>query len=90
MVNDQASISCKNNLVKRNFVFEAQFCGISIQSLNWKTEKKIRVYGVSDSMYNFKDRSAVLKISTSAVSELNDIWRDLQVQDIKVNIVQLL
>lgn len=88
MIKDQTPISCRNNIVKRDIVFEAQFCGISIQSLHWNSEKKMRVYGVSDSMYNFKDRSSVLKISSSAVSELNEIWRDLQVPDIKVNIGQ--
>ncbi|XP_063420935.1 uncharacterized protein LOC134706153 [Mytilus trossulus] len=38
-------------------------------------------------MYNFQDRSTILKISTSAVSELNDIWKGIQVPDIKVTVI---
>ncbi|CAC5371721.1 unnamed protein product [Mytilus coruscus] len=81
--NDQTSASCRNNIAKKDVVFKAQFCGISIKSLHWQNENKLRVYGFSDSMYNYQDRSTVLKISTSAVSDLNDIWSDIQVPDIK-------
>ncbi|XP_052090376.1 von Willebrand factor D and EGF domain-containing protein-like [Mytilus californianus] len=48
---------------------------------------RLRVYGFSDSLYNFQDRSTILKISTSAVSDLNEIWRDVQVPDIKITVI---
>lgn len=83
--NDQTSVSCRNNIAKKDVVFQAQFCGISIKSLHWNDENKLRVYGFSDSMYNFQDRSTILKISTSAGSNLNDIWKNIHVPDIKVN-----
>ncbi|XP_052090373.1 von Willebrand factor D and EGF domain-containing protein-like isoform X3 [Mytilus californianus] len=85
--NDQTSASCRNNIAKKDVVFKAQFCGISIKSLHWQNENKLRVYGFSDSMYNYQDRSTVLKISTSAVSDLNDMWKDIQVPDIKVTVI---
>ncbi|XP_071172639.1 von Willebrand factor D and EGF domain-containing protein-like [Mytilus edulis] len=85
--NDQTSVSCRNNIAKKDVVFQAQFCGINIKSLHWNNENKLRVYGFSDSMYNFQDRSTILKISTSAVSELNDIWKGIQVPDIKVTVI---
>ncbi|XP_076093421.1 uncharacterized protein LOC143064464 [Mytilus galloprovincialis] len=84
---DQTSVSRNSNIVKADIVFEAQFCGLSIKSLNWENETILRVHGLSDSIYNFHDRSTILKISTLAVSESNYIWRDVQVPDIMVTVI---
>ncbi|XP_076089889.1 von Willebrand factor D and EGF domain-containing protein-like [Mytilus galloprovincialis] len=85
-IDDRISVSCRNKNAKKNIIFESQFCGISIKSLHWKNETILRVHGFSDSIYNFQDRSTVLKISTISVSESNHIWRDVQVLDIKVTV----
>ncbi|CAC5371719.1 unnamed protein product [Mytilus coruscus] len=87
LMDSQTSLSNRNKIAKTDVVFAAQFCGIRIKSVNWKNDKILRVYGFSDSMYNFQDRSTVLKISTSAVSEFNYIWKDIQVPDIKVTVI---
>lgn len=73
-------------IAKKDIVFEAKFCGVSIKSIDWHEAKKLHVIGYSDGKYNFQDRSTIISISTSAVSDLNDIWKDVQVPDIKVNI----
>ncbi|CAC5367711.1 unnamed protein product [Mytilus coruscus] len=85
---DQTSLSCiDKSIAKKDIVFEAKFCGVSVKSMDWQEAKKLHVIGYSDGMYNFQDRSTIISISTSAVSDLNDIWKDVQVPDIKITVI---
>lgn len=81
---DQQSFSCLNNIVSRDVVFQSQFCGISIGTNDWQETKTLDVYGFSDGLYNFKDRSTSIRISTGTISTFNDIWKNINIPDVKV------
>jgi hypothetical protein len=40
--------SCVNNIVGRDVVFKAEFCGIKLSTLDWNETKYLKVYGFSD------------------------------------------
>jgi hypothetical protein len=81
---DDTPLSCVNNIVSRDVVFKAEFCGIKLSTLVWNETNYLKVYGFSDGMYNQQDRSTYLQLSTTTVTTLNDIWKDIQIPDIKV------
>lgn len=75
---------CMNNIARRDLVFEAQFCGIKIGNLDWNQTKYLKVFGFSDSLYNFEDRSTYIRVSTKSVSVFNEFWNNIKIPDIKV------
>ena len=81
---DDMPSSCVNNIVSRDVVFKAEFCGITLSTLVWNETNYLKVYGFSDGMYNQQDRSTYIQLSTTTVTTLNDIWKDIQIPDIKV------
>jgi hypothetical protein len=81
---DDTRSSCVNNIVSRDVVFKAEFCGIILSTLDWNATKYLKVYGFSDGIYNQQDRSTYIQLSTTTVTTLNDIWKDIQIPDIKV------
>ncbi|CAG2244723.1 unnamed protein product [Mytilus edulis] len=84
---DQQSFSCLNNIVSRDVVFRSQFCGINIGTNDWQVTQTLDVYGFSDGIYNFKDRSTSIRISTGTISTFNDIWKNINIPDIKVTVL---
>jgi hypothetical protein len=81
---DDTPSSCVNNIVSRDVVFKAEFCGIKLTTLDWNEAKYLKVYGFSDGIYNQQGRSTYIQLSTTTVATLNDIWTDIQIPDIKV------
>jgi hypothetical protein len=81
--NDTTS-SCLINIASKNVVFKAELCGIKLSTLDWNETKYLKVYGFSDGIYNHQDRSTYIQLSTTTITTLNDIWKDIQIPDIKV------
>ncbi|CAC5375043.1 unnamed protein product [Mytilus coruscus] len=79
--------TCTNNMVKRNIVFKAEFCGITLGNLDWMEKRTLQVYGYNDGLYNVNKRYAYIKLSTSAVSTHNNIWKDVYIRNIRVTVV---
>ncbi|XP_052101114.1 von Willebrand factor D and EGF domain-containing protein-like isoform X2 [Mytilus californianus] len=78
---------CSNNIANRDIVFNAEFCGIKLESLDWENTKYLRVYGFSDGIYNHQDRSTYIRLSTNTISAFHDIWTNLSLSEIKVNVL---
>ncbi|CAC5402536.1 unnamed protein product [Mytilus coruscus] len=78
---------CANGVTNRDILFKAQFCGVKLGSIDWQNDKFLQVYGFSDGLYNFQDRSTYIRLSVSSISMMNDLWMDLQVPDIKINVL---
>ena len=81
---DDMPSSCVNNIVSKDVVFKAELCGIKLSTLDWNETKYLKVYGFSDGIYNRQDRSTCIQLSTTTITTLNDIWKDIQIPDIKV------
>lgn len=77
---------CINNIVNRDIVFQTEFCGIRVGNRNWNETKHLNVYGFSDGMYNHQGRSTVIKFSTTSVADVNVMWKNINIADIKVKI----
>lgn len=82
---DKSTIQCSNNDGSRNIIFNREFCGIRVSSLDWEDTKSLQVYGFIDGLYNYRDRMTYIRISTSSTSTPNEIWNDVKVPDIKVS-----
>ncbi|XP_071179457.1 von Willebrand factor D and EGF domain-containing protein-like [Mytilus edulis] len=78
---------CSNNIANRDIVFNAEFCGIKLESIDWEEKRYLRVYGFSDGIYNHQDRSTYIRLSTSTTSAFHEIWTNLTVPEIKVNVL---
>ena len=76
--------SCVNNIASKDVVFKAELCGIKLSTLDWNETKYLKVYGFSDGIYNQQDRSTYIQLSTTNITTLNDIWKDIQIPDIEV------
>ena len=81
---DDKPSSCVNNIISKDVVFKAEFCGIKLSTVDWNEPKYLQVYGFSDGIYNQQERSTYIQLSTTTITTLNDIWKDLQIPDIKV------
>jgi hypothetical protein len=57
---DDMPSSCVNNIVSRDVVFKAEFCGITLSSLVWNETNYLKVYGFSDGMYKLQSGIKVL------------------------------
>ncbi|CAC5411150.1 unnamed protein product [Mytilus coruscus] len=79
--------SCSNNIAIEYIIFKAQFCGIKFGATDWQEVKKLEVYGFSDGLYNSGDRSTYIRLSTSAVSAINEMWQNVQIPDIKFTVL---
>ncbi|XP_052075060.1 von Willebrand factor D and EGF domain-containing protein-like isoform X2 [Mytilus californianus] len=79
--------SCFNNIAMKDIIFKAQFCGITFGASDWQDEKTLEVYGISDGLYNSKFRAAYVRLSTSTVSTLNEMWQSVKIPDIKVTVI---
>jgi hypothetical protein len=64
---DDTPSSCVNNIVSKDVVFKAEFCGIKLSTLDWNETKYLKVYGFSDGIYNQQDRSTYIQLSTTTV-----------------------
>ncbi|CAG2211168.1 unnamed protein product [Mytilus edulis] len=80
--------TCINNVIKRDIVFKTEFCGIRVGNLDWMEKRTLQVYGYNDGMYNINNRYAYLRLSTSSkyISTQNNIWRDVQINQITVQL----
>ncbi|CAC5411156.1 unnamed protein product [Mytilus coruscus] len=76
--------SWSKHIAMKDIIFKAHFCGITFGTTDWQDEKKLEVYGFSDGPYNSKFRSAYVRLSTSLVSILNEMWQSVKIPDIKV------
>ena len=81
---DDTPSSCVNNIVSEDVVFKAEFCGIKLSAFDWNETKYLTVYGFSDGIYNQEDRSTYIQLSTTNTTTINDIWKNIQIPDIKV------
>ena len=81
---DDKPSSCVNNIISKDVVFKAEFCGIKLSTVDWNEPKYLQVYGFSDGIYNQQDRSTYIQLSTTTITTLNDIWKDIHIPDIKV------
>ncbi|CAC5411161.1 unnamed protein product [Mytilus coruscus] len=79
--------TCSNNIAMKDIIFKAEFCGIKFGNTDWQEEKKLEVYGFSNGLYNVKDRSTYIKLSTSSVSTFNEMWQDFKIPDIKMTVI---
>ncbi|XP_063440468.1 uncharacterized protein LOC134721412 [Mytilus trossulus] len=81
--------TCINNVIKRDIVFKTEFCGIKVGNLDWMDKRTVQVYGYNDGMYNINNRYAYLRLFTSSkyISTQNNIWRDVQINQITVKVV---
>lgn len=79
--------TCTNNMVKRDIVFKAEFCGIRLGNLDWMEKRTLQVYGYNDGLYNVNNRYAYIKLSSSSVSTPNTIWKDVYIRQIRVLII---
>ena len=72
--------------MNRDVIFETKFCGLQLSSVNWNDQKNLTVYGFNDGLYNYKGRTTYLKfaVEKTANSEFYDVWKDAEVQEIKV------
>ncbi|XP_063435756.1 von Willebrand factor D and EGF domain-containing protein-like [Mytilus trossulus] len=84
---DKSTVKCSNNDSSRNIIFNREFCGIRVSSLDWEDTKSLQVYGFIDGLYNYRDRVTYIRISTSSTSTPNEIWKDVKVPDIKVKVL---
>ena len=84
---DDTMFKCLNNIASKDVVFKAEFCGIKLSTVDWNETKYLKVYGFSDGIYNQQDRSTYIHLSTTTITTLNDIWKDIQIPDIKVHVV---
>ena len=82
---DDTTSTCLNNIASKDVVFKAEFCGIKLSTVDWNEAKYLKVYGFSDGIYNQQDRSTYIHLSTTTTT-LNDIWKDIQIPDIKVHV----
>ncbi|VDI45153.1 Hypothetical predicted protein [Mytilus galloprovincialis] len=78
---------CSNNIASRDIIFNTEFCGIKLDSIDWEKKKYLRVYGFSDGIYNHQERSAYIRLSTNTISVFHDIWTNISVSEIKVNVL---
>ncbi|CAC5375044.1 unnamed protein product [Mytilus coruscus] len=78
--------SCTNNVRKRDILFNAEFCGFRLGNLDWMEKKTLEVYGYNDGLYNVNNRYAYIKLSTSSISEYNNIWKDVDIYQIRVEV----
>lgn len=78
-------MTCTNNMVNRNVVFKAQFCGIRLGNLDWNETKTLQVYGFSDGLYNSYNRYTYIRLSAPSVSTFNNIWQNVNIPQIRVN-----
>jgi hypothetical protein len=72
------------NLITTLNMFINFIDNITLSTLVWNETNYLKVYGFSDGMYNQQDRSTYIQLSTTTVTTLNDIWKDIQIPDIKV------
>ncbi|XP_071168610.1 von Willebrand factor D and EGF domain-containing protein-like [Mytilus edulis] len=84
---EKSTIQCSNNDGNRNIIFNSEFCGIRVKSLDWEQNNILQVYGFIDGLYNYRDRLTYIRISTSSTSTPNEIWKDIKVPDIKVKVL---
>ncbi|CAG2213049.1 unnamed protein product [Mytilus edulis] len=78
---------CSNNIASRDIIFNTEFCGIKLDIIDWEKKKYLRVYGFSDGIYNHQERSAYIRLSTNTISVFHDIWTNISVSEIKVNVL---
>ncbi|XP_052063299.1 von Willebrand factor D and EGF domain-containing protein-like [Mytilus californianus] len=78
--------SCTNNVLKRDILFNAEFCGFRLGNLDWMDKKTLEVYGYNDGLYNVNNRYAYIKLSTSSISAYNNIWKDVDIYQIRVEV----
>ncbi|XP_071151940.1 von Willebrand factor D and EGF domain-containing protein-like, partial [Mytilus edulis] len=78
--------SCTNNVLKRDVLFNAEFCGFRLGNLDWMDKKALEVYGYNDGIYNVNNRYAYIKLSTSSISAYNNIWKDVDIYQIRVEV----
>jgi hypothetical protein len=50
------------NIISKDVVFKAEFCGIKLSTVDWNEPKYLQVYGFSDGIYNQQDRSMMKKL----------------------------
>ena len=81
---DDTTSSCINKIASKDATFKPEFCGIKLSTLDWNDTKYLKVYGFSDGIYDQQDRSTYIQLSTTTITTLNDIWKDIQIPDIKV------
>ncbi|CAG2226669.1 unnamed protein product [Mytilus edulis] len=84
---NEEPVRCKNNIVNRDVVFRTKFCGIKVGNLDWKEKKHLQVYGFSDGLYNHQDRSTFIRFSSTSVSDVNHIWQNIKITDIKLSVI---
>ncbi|VDI39774.1 Hypothetical predicted protein [Mytilus galloprovincialis] len=78
--------SCTNNVLKRDVLFNAEFCGFRLGNLDWTDKKSLEVYGYNDGIYNVNNRYAYIKLSTSSISAYNNIWKDVDIYRIRITV----
>ncbi|CAG2226577.1 unnamed protein product [Mytilus edulis] len=79
--------TCSNGVLKRDILFNADFCGFRLGNLNWKEKKTLEIYGYNDGLYNENNRIAYIKLSTSSNSTYNNIWKDFDMREIRVDVI---
>lgn len=81
---DNVQAICENDITTKDIIFKAQFCGIKLSTTDWKEEKNVEVFGLSDGLYNTRGRSSFICASTSSVSLLNEHWHNITIPYIQV------
>lgn len=76
--------TCSNGVLKRDILFNAEFCGFRLGNLDWMEKKTLEIYGYNDGMYNENKRYAYIKLSTPSNSTYNNIWKDFEIYQIRV------
>ncbi|XP_063435757.1 von Willebrand factor D and EGF domain-containing protein-like [Mytilus trossulus] len=82
---DESVLQCSNLYGSRNIVFKNEVCGISMTD-SGKNVKNLQVYGFSDGLYNYRDRSTYINMYTASVSTPNAVWQNFNIKDIKVTV----
>ncbi|XP_071168616.1 uncharacterized protein [Mytilus edulis] len=82
---DKSVLQCSNLYGSRNIVFKNEVCGIRMTD-SGKNVKNLEVYGFSDGLYNYRDRSTYISMYTTSVSTPNAVWQNFNIRDIKVTV----
>ncbi|VDI32278.1 Hypothetical predicted protein, partial [Mytilus galloprovincialis] len=82
---DKSVLQCSNLYGSRNIVFKNEVCGIKMTD-SGKNVKNLEVYGFSDGLYNYRDRSTYISMYTTSVSTPNAVWQNFNIRDIKVTV----
>ncbi|CAC5390460.1 Low-density lipoprotein receptor-related protein 6 [Mytilus coruscus] len=84
---DNNEPSCSNNIVSRDIVFDLNNCGLELPSLAWNESVRLVVRGYSDGIYNHRDRTTFIRLSTRSNSPENNLWRSVNIPEITVTVL---